>query len=228
MAKTKIIEIVDLLQNKVKAKQQAYKATLETLTEIKKVLKGYEHNLNQQLHGLDKAIEVKYSDMGEYEAHIRLGGDTLVFMMHTNIFDFDVNHSIHKSKYVQSDPLAEHCGIIQVYNFLSDSLKYNRSGDTGFLVARFFINKDKHFFVEGKRPLNFLYADFEKQIISEKEINNIIEECILFALNFDLLVPPMEMTSIITVDQKNFYSYSLGAETSKTLGFKNSNSDDVS
>ena len=50
--------------------------------------------------------------------------------------------------------------MINIYNFLADSFKYNRLNDVGYLVGRVFLNKDLHYFVEGKRQLGFLYNDF--------------------------------------------------------------------
>jgi hypothetical protein len=40
-------------------------------------------------------------------------------------------------------------GVVNVYNFLSDSFRYNRERDLGYLVARIFLNKEGHFFVQG-------------------------------------------------------------------------------
>jgi len=220
MAKTKIQQIVDLLQEKSCAKQQAYHATEEVLHEFKKVLKGYESNLKNQVEGFNENLEIKYTDAGIYEAHIQFAGDTLVLMMHTNVFDFDSSHYIHKTPYVKADKTREYCGLIQVYNFISDSLKYNRRHDQGALVARIFINKEKHFLIDGRRPLGFLYNDIEKLKMSEMHINNIIEEAILFCLNFDLMVPPFEMVDRISVEQQQEASYSSGFNTSKRLGFQ--------
>lgn len=218
MAKTRIEQIVDLMQSKSVAKQQAYSATLEVMNEFKKVMKGYEQNLNHQIRGLDKQLEVKFTDAGDFEAHLKFSGDTLVFMMHTNIFDFESTHAINKTKYVQADTLREYCGLIQVYNFLSDSLKYNRAGDMGTLVGRIFINREKHFFMDGHRPFSFLYSDFEKLEMSEMYVNTILEEAMLYCLNLDLVAPPFEMFNIITVEQKNYNSYTSGFNTPR-LGF---------
>jgi hypothetical protein len=226
MAKTRINEIVDLMKSKSVAKQQAYNATMEVMNEFKKVMEGYEHNLNNQIKGLDKNLEVKYTNTGDFEAHIKFSGDTLVFMMHTNIFDFENNHAINKTKYVQEDPMREYCGLIQVYNFLSDSLKYNREGDMGSLVARIFINKDKHFFMDGNRPFNFLYNEFDTMVMEEKHTNAILEEIMLYSLKLDLIAPPFEMFKVITVEQKNYHSHNSGFSTSR-LGFHASfNSED--
>jgi len=218
MPQTRIEEIVALMRGKSVAKQQAYTATLEVMNEFKKVMKGYEQNLNLQIQGLNKNIEVKYTDIGDFEAHIKFSGDTLVFMMHTNIFDFESTHAINKTKYVQADPLREYCGLIQVYNFLSDSLKYNRGGDMGTLVGRIFVNREKHFFMDGHRPFSFLYNDFEQLEMNEMYVNTILEDAMLHSLKLDLIAPPFEMFNIITVEQKNFNSYTSGFNTPR-LGF---------
>jgi hypothetical protein len=219
MSKTRIEQIVELMQGKSVAKQQAYIATLEVMNEFKKVMQGYEQNLNHQIKGLDKALEVKFTEAGAFEAHLKFGGDTLVFMMHTNIFDFESTHIVNKSDYVKADPLREFCGLIQVYNFLSDSLKYNREGDMGSLVTRIFINKEKHFFMDGHRPFSFLYNDFSNMMMNEMYTNVILEECMLHCLSIDLTVPPFEMFNVITVEQKNYNSYNSGFNTSK-VGFR--------
>ena len=220
MAKTKIQQIVETLQEKSCAKQEAYHATQEVLLEFKKVMRGYESNLRDQVEGFKEKLEIKYNDIGAFEAHIQFAGDTIVLMMHTNVFDFDSSHYIHKSRYVREDKTREYCGLIQVYNFISDSLKYNRRYDQGALIARIFINKEKHFIIDGKRPLGFLYNDFGSLKMSEMHINNIIEEAILFCLNYDLMVPPFEMVDTISVEQQQEASYSSGFNTSKRLGFQ--------
>ena len=55
------------------------------------------------------------------------------------------------TKYVQKDELNSYSGIINIYNFLTDSFKYDRIDDLGYLVGRLFINRHSHYFVEGKR-----------------------------------------------------------------------------
>ena len=41
-----------------------------------------------------------------------------------------------------------------------------------------------------------------------------------FCLNFDLVAPPVDAVSYITVEQKNIELYSSGLPTSKALGFQ--------
>ena len=71
----------------------------------------------------EKGVEVEYSSKGKFEAQIKFSGDTLLFHMHSNIFDFPSVHPLYKTKYVKEDKSRAFCGVINVYNFLSDSLK---------------------------------------------------------------------------------------------------------
>lgn len=212
--------IQELLVKKAFTKQQVANITREVFDMFRKELKGIQDYLQPKMLQDAPLVELKYYDKGEFEMHLKFSGDTLVFMMHTNIFDFDTSHIIHKSGYIKEDHMRSFCGLIQVYNFLSDSLKYNREGDMGYLVARLFINKDRHFFVEGRRPLSFLYHDLACCEITAETVQSIIMESMNYCLNFDLLVPSIDMVNRITVEQKNNMSYSSGMPTGKRLGFQ--------
>jgi hypothetical protein len=216
---TKINQIQEILCKKSSTKQQVFRLTQDIFRDLKMVLRDVEAELAPNLVNDAPHVEVKYSDKGDFEAHLKFSGDTLVVMMHTNVFDFDESHFVNNSAYVKEDPLREFCGMIQIYNFLSDSIKYNRDNDVGYLIARVFINKDQHFFIEGKRPLSFLYNDLEKNTITPQALRSIIEEAMLFCLNFDLMAPPVDAINYISVEQKNFMSHSSGMPTGKRLGF---------
>ncbi len=114
-----------------------------------------------------------------------------------------------------------YCGMIMAYNFLSDSIKYQRLGDIGYLLARLFINSEGHFYVDGQRQLDFLFKNFSQQEIDETAIIKIIEQTMLYALDFDLYVPPMEAMGDMTLEQKNYVNNPSGFATGKRLGFKN-------
>lgn len=214
-----IEKIRGLLCQKSAVKQQVFQLTQTLFRDLKMVLRDLESELTPNLKTDAPNVEVKYSDKGDFEAHLKFSGDTLVLMMHTNVFDFEDSHFINKSGYVQADKMREFCGMIQIYNFLSDSIKYNREQDTGYLIARVFINKEQHFFIDGKRPLSFVYSDLEKHKMSKEVMRHIIEEAMLFCLNFDLVAPPIDRINYISVEQKNMMSYSSGIPTGKRLGF---------
>ena len=217
----KFEKITQLLLQKSATKQLVYRHTKTAFSDLKNVLKAIVEQLNAQVQPVDNSVEIKYFEKSEFEVHLKFSGDTLIFMMHTNIFDFDQQHYIHNMPYVKEDPMREFCGMIQIYNFLADSIKYNREGDVGYLVGRLFINKDFHFFVEGKRPLSFQFSDFGSNLLNTEAFEQIILGSINYCLNFDLMAPPIENMSFITLEQKNYMSHSSGMPTGKRLGFRN-------
>ena len=146
--------------------------------------------------------------------------------MHSNIFEFDRSHGIWKTSYVKSDKTASYCGIINIYNFLSDSIKYNRMQDLGYLVGRIFINKDFHYFAEGKRQLGFFFNDFGNTILEKESLTNMITLAINYTLEFDLLVPPYDTVKIASVEQISDRIQLSKLRTGKRLGFQ-FNADDI-
>ena len=140
--------------------------------------------------------------------------------MHSNVFDFPPNHQVSNSKYVKEDNLRGFCGIINIYNFLSDSLKYNRLNDEGILIGRIFINKDNHFFVEGDKELGFLFDDFANQQMNSDMLDQIINVCMVYTLNFDLFTPNFNDVRLISVHQIATMSMNQKIKTSKRLGYK--------
>jgi len=76
------------------------------------------------------------------------------------------NHQVMSTPYVNKDAYRSYCGIINIYNFLSDSFKYNRINDIGYLICKLFIHKERHYFIERKRKSGFLYNNFSKHIIT--------------------------------------------------------------
>lgn len=213
-------KIINLLKTKSSTKQQIYRTTLEVFKEFKNQLMQLSNTLTTEMLAFDSNVEIKYSDNGQFESHFKFSGDTLVIMMHTNVFSFPENHILKNSKYIKEDPMREFCGLIQVYNFLSDSIKYNREMDMGELLARVYINKDNHFFIEGRRPLSIMHNNLATDAITPEVTKKIIEEAVMYCINYDLVTPPFEMVKNITVEQKNYMSYSSGFATAKSVGFE--------
>jgi len=213
-------KIINLLKTKSSSKQQIYRNTLEVFKEFRKQLMQLNNSLSSEMLNFDSNVEIKYSDNGAFESNFKFSGDTLVIMMHTNVFSFPENHMLKNSKYIKEDPMREFCGLIQIYNFLSDSIKYNREMDMGELLARVYINKDNHFFIEGRRPLSIMHNNLATDVISPDIIKRIIEESVMYCINYDLITPPFDLVKNITLEQKNYLSYSSGFATAKSVGFE--------
>lgn len=212
--------ILDTLKTKACLKQEVFKKTKTTFLIFKEEAEKLLNELKMEMDKVDKDVVVEFTEKSEYEFHIKFGGDILVFFMHTNVFDFEKSHSIWNTSYVKDDELRAYCGMINVYNFLADSFKYNRLNDVGYLVARFFINKDEHYFVEGKRQLGFLYNDFVNEVIDSKKIRKIIESSILYSMDFDLLTPHYDSMKVVSVNDVNEATSAMSIKTGKRLGFK--------
>lgn len=120
--------------------------------------------MDDQLDGLlDRRVRLEYRDRGKFEAQIQVANDLLIFQMHTDVFEFEPNHVIWQNPYVQTDRDNSYCGVINIYNFLSDSFKFNRNADEGYLIGRIFINREKCYFVEGKQQTSMRPMQFGKR-----------------------------------------------------------------
>lgn len=212
--------ILETLKTKACLKQDVFKKTKNVFQKFKTEAKKLVTELTTEMNLTDKDVSVEFINKDEYEFHIKFGGDILVFFMHTNVFDFEKSHPIWKTSYLKDDDLRAYCGMINVYNFLADSFKYNRLNDVGYLVARLFLNKDQHYFVEGKRQLGFLYNDFVNETINNGKIRNIIESSILYSMDFDLLTPHYDAMKVVSVNEVNEATSAMNIKTGKRLGFK--------
>lgn len=213
-------KIINQLRTKASLKQQIYRQGIELFDQFKVILKDIVDDLSSHMDEVDDSVELYFKETNELEAEIKFGGDILIFSLHTNVFKFADEHAVPNSEYVEQDPTRAFVNMIQIHNFLADSIKYNRMKDIGYLIARIFINKEKHFFVEGQRQLGFLYNDFGNMVMNDVYIRAIAEQAILYALDFDLFVPPYNRVDKITVQQRmadHIYSQQI---TGKRLGFE--------
>jgi hypothetical protein len=218
-------DIVAMLKEKSITKQLVYDNTFETFSVLKDILHELINDINDEILDTDRRIKLDYRDRGKFEAEAKIAEDILIFSMHSNVFEFDRNHPVWKTSYVQKNRLNSYCGIISIYNFLADSFKYNRINDLGYLIGRIFINREKHFIVEGKQQINYI-SNFTSQTINENEIKTILEKAIHYALHFDLLTPPYDTVKIATVEQLNAKIENGKLRTGKRLGFR-FESDDI-
>jgi hypothetical protein len=218
--------ILKTFRIKAGMKQQVFSNTYRTFLLLKDLLNEVTEEYNEQLKENDQKLWLKYKDRGRFQASLKFGGDLLLFSMHSNVFEFDRDHSIWKTAYAKKNLLGTYCGIINIYNFLSDSFKYSRDADLGYLVGRIFINKDYHYFVEGKRQMGSIYKDFGSLKVDKDALRVIIESSLQYILEFDLLVPPYDNVKIISVELVQEKNNKTLQQTGKRLGFK-FNSDDV-
>lgn len=214
------VEILKLLKEKSATKQLIYRNTKEVFDDLVISLKSKEKSLTSLLKNEVENVELEFKSNGLFDVQLKFAGDTLLFHMHSNIFDFPPTHEIFKSKYINSDKTRSFCGVINIYNFLSDSLKYNRLNDEGVLIGRIFINKEKKFFVEGDEDLGSLFKEFSKKEINSESIEEIINACMIFTLNFDLCSPNFNDVRLVSVHHLLTMSMNQKIKTSKRLGYQ--------
>ncbi len=140
--------------------------------------------------------------------------------MHSNVFEFSRDHEVMKSSYIKDDKRRSYCGIIHIFNFLADSFKYNRANDIGYLIGRVFVNRESHYFIEGKREIGLLYNNFPTSKLNTRTIGSIIRSSIQYTLNFDLLTPPYDNMKEVTVMEMQTTINNLQIRTGKRLGFR--------
>lgn len=212
-------KIIELLSVKSVTKYEVYDQTLSTFNMIKEHMREFTKDLSKELKNLDREIPFSFRERGQFEMEFKVAGDLILTTMHTNIFEFPRNHAVWQNSYVKDDPMRGYSGIINIYNFLADSFKYNRLNDVGYLIGRIFINKDKHFIVEGKRQLGFLFNDLANQIIDKESVAKIMDAAVQYAIDFDLLVPPFNQVQTVSVQEMNNITSSFSLKTGKRLGF---------
>ncbi|MDR0790752.1 MAG: hypothetical protein LBO06_08185 [Bacteroidales bacterium] len=209
-------ELGQAIVNKNKLLGAVYENTAEAFA----IFKSSASNIISQLATKYSDKDFTFYDKGEFEFDIRFGADVLVFSMHSNTFEFSRFHEVMKLPYIKEDKERSFCGMINIYNFLTDSFDYHRENDLGYLIGRLFINKEKHYFIEGKREIGLLFSNFNTSVVNKESIEYIIRSAMEYANNFDLLTPPFEAVKVITVGDFMSLPTQRKQITAKRLGFE--------
>jgi hypothetical protein len=212
--------IVKRLSEKSSVKYQVYDNTLAAFRQMMKTASQIVSYTRENLQNNPKIIPVEFSQRSDFEFEMKFATDLILVSMHTNVFEFPRDHELQKTSYVKENPMRSYCGIIHIYDFLADSFKYNRHNDSGYLVARVFINYENHFFVEGKRQIGMVYNDFINKTLTEESIKNILEAAIMYCIDFDLLTPPYDAVKEASVGEAMMNTATMSMKTAKRLGFR--------
>ena len=212
--------IFQTVKDKSVLKQDVFNNIILNFKILKQVLKEIGDDLSSRVESVDERVIVEYKDTGEFEAQLRVAGDVLVFHMHTNVFKFDSQNSLWNTSYFKENGNRGYCGLINIYNFLNDSIKYSRVNDSGYMIGRVFVNAENHFMVEGKRQMGFLYNDIINSVIDKDKMKAIIQSAVLYTLDFDLFIPPYDKVKEVSVFEIQQLSDKLKLKTAKRLGFQ--------
>jgi hypothetical protein len=213
-------QLFQALEEKGQLKQEVYHKTLEVFGEFKKQAESLVPLYRKAEKKGKFPILFEYRDRGTFEFELKFGGDILIFMMHTNVFEFSRDHPVMRTPYIKEDKNRSYCGIIHIFNFLNDSFRYNRVNDLGYLIGRVFVNRELHYFLEGKREIGLLYNNFNTATIDRPAIQGIIRSAMLYTLNFDLLTPDYNALKEVTVAEMQDTLDKMMLKTGKRLGFR--------
>ncbi|MFK5857359.1 MAG: hypothetical protein QM503_14615 [Bacteroidota bacterium] len=213
-------ELFKLIAEKSALKTQVYNNTFKAFGIVKNVIENLSNDYQQFQIKNEAATTFVTKTRGKFELDLKFGGDILLFVMHTNVFEFPRHHEVMRTSYIKEDTSRSYCGIINIYNFIADSFKFNRVNDIGYLIGRIFVNKENHYFIEGKRELGFIYNNFRVNEINNTSMETIIKTAIEYTVNFDLLTPPYELVKYVSVNEMKSTLDSISVKTGKRLGYK--------
>ena len=201
-------------------KQEVYHHTLDVFKIFKQVSEEFIRNHKKTVKSATYPLLFEYIERGMFEFEIKFGSDILIFFMHSNVFEIPRDHLVMKGSYIREDKRRSYCGIIHVFNFLADSFKYNRTSDIGYCIGRIFVNRESHYFTEGKREIGLLNNNFTGNVLDRKAIQTILHSSIEYTLNFDLLTPPYDNVKEVTVSEMQTTIDTISLSTGKRLGFR--------
>lgn len=210
--------IADVLETKACVKQEAYRNLQHIFNMLKEESQKIISEVRTKIKNKDQDVTLDVINVSENEFHLKVAGDMLVFFLHTNITTLSKEHGLNKTKYVTDNPMRRYLGQINVYNFMADSLKYNRINDPGYLISRFFINFEKHFFIEGDGQLRYMVDTISSKPITPTDISIYIQLVISQALDTDLVTSSFPAIRTITLNQKMEKSQALGG--GQKIGFQ--------
>ncbi|MDR2084694.1 MAG: hypothetical protein LBP67_06845 [Bacteroidales bacterium] len=206
-------ELVDIYS----LESEVYSKTKESFNILHEAAVDFDKSF-KQFHTEEK-VPVAVFKHGTNEFELTVGGDMIVFILHTNVFEFSRNHEIMKTPYMKENKNRAQCGQILIYNFIADSIKLKRSLDSGYMIGRIMINNEGHYFVEGKREIGMLLNRFATSKFDADAAKTILKSAIEYVMHFAPLVPDYELLQEITVDQFIQIRDFMQIKTSKRMGF---------
>lgn len=205
-------------------KGELIQTVIDNTTKAFEIFRNETKNVTQEFVEYGKSIQSKqqfeFKNRGDFEFEMRFGNDILIFFLHTNVFEFSRNHEVMRTQYIKEDVNRSFCGVINIYNFLSDSFDYYRENDLGYLIGRIFVNNESHYFIEGKREIGLLYNNFNTSVIDNDSVRGIVESAVSYTSNFDLLTPPYDEVKVVSVSEMRAAFDHKQMVTGKRLGFR--------
>jgi hypothetical protein len=207
-----------LLESKSTAKQITYKNLLAAFQILAKESKRVVAELKKMIKPGDEDVTVDFKMVNDNEFQVKLAGDLLIFVLHTNVVTFEEGHLIMQDPNIRQNEVNRYFGQLMIYNFMADSLKFNRMNDPGYLVARLLINHEGRYIIEGEGRLSAIANKISSESITENELNVLVKLALTIAIENDLMAPPFPQVRFITLFQKIEKTQELGA--GQKIGFR--------
>ena len=102
--------IRQLLENKSTAKQITYKNLLTAFSILSLEGERIIEELKKQITPGDKDVTIGFDWINEHEFHIKLAGDLLVFVLHTNVVTFSDEDAVMKTDYIRQKEVNRYFG----------------------------------------------------------------------------------------------------------------------
>ena len=160
---------------------------------------------------------MEYNTISEHEFDVKLAGDMLIFVMNSNIVTLEESHEVMNEDYIREREVNRYFGQIMVYNFMAESLRYNRDNDPGYLLARLMVNHENRFFIEGEKDLQ-PYNKVSENPLSEEDLKKFVKIVLKMAIENDLVAPPFTEVKSITLSQKRDHTIEMGG--AHKIGFR--------
>lgn len=213
-----IEHISKLLESKSTAKQITYKNLLDAFSILAKESERVVDELKKKTQSRDSDVTQSFTEINEHEFHVKLAGDLLVFVLHTNVVTLPPDHPVMADPYIKENEVNRYFGQIMIYNFMADSFKFNRVNDPGYLIARLLINHEARYVIEGNGHLGAMFNKISDGPISEQELNVLVKIVLMIAIENDLIAPPFPQVQFITLHQKMEKTQELGG--GQKIGFR--------
>jgi hypothetical protein len=214
---TKMDEVVNLLSAKASLKQDVFTVTKNVFQQMKRLTMDITERIKNS-PGLDtEKVRVEFEDLNEFEFQLKVGGDIVVFLMKTNVFALPIDHKDIKNKYFKTDWKNAYFGQIMIYDFIADSVKFNRVDDVGYLIERIFVNVEEHFMVEGLKNIAYTFPDVSRNVLSKEILESLIEDAILVSIETDLVSTSYAENFNLTIEERRIKR---GKVAGSKLGFQ--------
>jgi len=207
-----------MLEYKSTAKQITYKKLLAAFDILAKESKRIITELKKKVKPGDSDVTLDFRKINAHEFQMKAAADMVIFVLHTNIVTFDDAHEIMKDPYIRATELNRYFGQIMIYNFMSDSLEFNRLNDPGYLLARLLINHEGRYIIEGEGKLGLVFSHISDSPITEADLVILVKLALTLAIENDLTALPYPQVKFITLNQKLEKTQELGAGSK--IGFR--------